>query len=72
MPKVSVYLSDEMYAAARRRELSLSALLQGAIEAALDQAERRSWAERQNRGDRGIGIIDTVAVVAGRSIGTEP
>lgn len=65
MPKVSGYLSDEMYAAARSRDLALSALLQGAVEAALEDADRRRWVDRLNGHDMDIAVLDTVGAVEG-------
>ena len=46
MPKVSVYLSDELYREARARELPLSALTQKAVEEALAAAQTDEWVER--------------------------
>jgi post-segregation antitoxin (ccd killing protein) len=46
MPKVSVYLSDELYAAARSRGLSLSVLTRSAVEQALAASARQDWVAR--------------------------
>ncbi len=46
MPKVSVYLSDELYRAARDRGLSVSTVAQRALEAALRLDANRAWIDR--------------------------
>lgn len=46
MPKVSVYLSDELYSAARSRGLPISALAQQAIEQALRIEQTDEWVAR--------------------------
>lgn len=43
MPKVSVYLPDDLYRAARDRGLSVSALAQRAVQAALGADETDRW-----------------------------
>ncbi len=45
MPKVSVYLSDELYREARNLDLSISALTQEAVRAALERRRTRLWVE---------------------------
>lgn len=60
MPKVTVYLSDELYQQARSRNLSLSALAQEAVERAISQADTDVWVERvRSRKPRYRGKIDT-------------
>lgn len=49
MPKVSVYLSDDLYRAARDRGLSVSALAQHAIEEALRTDANQEWIDRARR-----------------------
>jgi post-segregation antitoxin (ccd killing protein) len=49
MPKVSVYLSDELYRAARERGLSVSSVTQRALEAALRGDANRDWIERARK-----------------------
>jgi hypothetical protein len=46
MPKVSVYLPDELYRAARARGLRISALAQQAIEQALRGEPTDAWVAR--------------------------
>ena len=64
MPKVSVYLPDDLYRAARARDLPLSKLTQEAVERAIRTASQAEWIERmrtlprQTRHD-----IDTHAVL---------
>ena len=46
MPKVSVYLPDELYREARMRQLPLSSLVQEAVERALRNSDRQEWVVR--------------------------
>jgi post-segregation antitoxin (ccd killing protein) len=46
MPKVSVYLPDELYRAAQERKLPLSSLTQEAVERALRTSDRKEWVAR--------------------------
>lgn len=46
MPKVSVYLPDDLYHAARARNLSISALTQRAIEHELQAGAVDNWIQR--------------------------
>jgi post-segregation antitoxin (ccd killing protein) len=60
MPKVSVYLPDELYRRARDRNLPLSALAQDAIEQALRRASLDDWiALERGRPRRTTHVIDT-------------
>lgn len=64
MPKVSVYLSDELYRAARDQGLSISALAQRAIEEELRSAEVDRWVEGvRARAPRVSATIDTATAV---------
>jgi post-segregation antitoxin (ccd killing protein) len=45
MPKVSVYLPDELYRQARDHHLPISSLAQEAIERALRTADTKRWIE---------------------------
>jgi len=64
MPKVSIYLPDELYARAKARDLPLSKLVQRAIEAALARDANAAWIERMRSRPRGIAtVIDTTAVM---------
>ncbi|PFG39001.1 post-segregation antitoxin (ccd killing protein) [Georgenia soli] len=47
MPKVSVYLPDELYRRARERGISLSALTQEAVERALRTSDISDWVARE-------------------------
>jgi len=46
MPKVSVYLPDDLYRAAQARKLPLSALTQDAVERALRTSDRQDWVNK--------------------------
>lgn len=58
MPKVSVYLPDELYDEVRRRGLPLSAVTQEAIERRIAADDRSQWIARMRtkalHGNRGI------------------
>jgi post-segregation antitoxin (ccd killing protein) len=63
MPKVSVYLPDELYREARMRQLPLSSLVQEAVERALRNSDRQEWVLRlRSRPRRHEGIIDTAVL----------
>lgn len=49
MPKVSVYLPDDLYEAARKHDLPISSLTQGAIREALAKNRNADWIERMRR-----------------------
>jgi len=60
MPKVSVYLPDELYRKARERDLPLSTLAQTAIVHALRRASLDEWiAHERSRPRRATQVIDT-------------
>ncbi|MGI8872753.1 MAG: type II toxin-antitoxin system CcdA family antitoxin [Egibacteraceae bacterium] len=65
MPKISVYLSDDLYRAARDEQLAISALAQEAIEAALRARSVDRWIEqvraRPARTHRSIDAANAVA-----------
>ena len=64
MPKVSVYLPDELYRAARDRHLSISVLTQRAIEQALGVSATNQWVERmRSRPARSVSEMDTAQVL---------
>lgn len=64
MPKVSIYLPDELYARAKAHNLPLSSLAQQAIEAALARDANAAWIERMRSRPRGVDTaIDTAAVM---------
>ena len=47
MPKVSVYLPDDLYARARERGISLSAVTQAALQRELQAADVDRWLDAQ-------------------------
>lgn len=63
MPKVSVYLSDELYRAARDRGLSVSRVAQQALAAALRIDGKRDWIARA-RARPARPSIDTTELIA--------
>lgn len=64
MPKVSVYLPDDLYRAARDRQLSISALTQRAIEQELGVSTTNRWVDRvRSRAPRAVGEFDTAQVL---------
>ncbi len=65
MPKVSVYLPDELYREARMRQLPLSALVQEAVERALRNSDRQEWVARvRSRPRRHDSDIDTALLLS--------
>ena len=63
MPKVSIYLPDDLYARARAHDLPLSSLAQEAIEAALASDANAAWIERMRSRPRGIDMVINTADV---------
>ena len=64
MPKVSVYLPDDLYQAARDQGLSISGLAQRAIEAELQAASTNRWiAEVKARRPRTVGDFSTTELI---------
>ena len=64
MPKVSVYLPEELYRAAQERKLPLSALTQAAVEQALRTSDLEEWVSRVRARPRRCGTrIDTAALL---------
>ena len=65
MPKVSVYLPDELYREARMRQLPLSSLVREAVERALRNSDRQEWVARvRSRPRRHDGAIDTALLLS--------
>lgn len=65
MPKVSVYLPDELAAEVRRRELSLSSLTQHAVQEASCTEDTAAWVGRMRaRRPMVKGDVDVAAVMA--------
>ncbi len=46
MPKLSVYVPEDLYDEVRRHGIAVSAVAQSALEAAVAQQANRAWAER--------------------------
>ncbi|TRW43800.1 type II toxin-antitoxin system CcdA family antitoxin [Georgenia yuyongxinii] len=64
MPKVSVYLPDELYRQARERGLPLSSLTQKAVEDALRRAGLQEWIDRERiRPPRATVAVNTSALL---------
>lgn len=65
MPKVSVYLPDELVAEVRRRGLPLSSLTQHAVQEAIRAEDTTAWVQRM-RAQRPVvtGDVDVAAVLA--------
>lgn len=64
MPKVSVYLPDDLYGAARARGLPISALAQRAIRQALDASVTDDWVRQiRARGPRILDELDTLTAL---------
>ena len=64
VPKVSGYLPDELYRAARDNGLSVSALAQHAIEDAVRGRADADWVRRQReRAPRVTGDVDIAALM---------
>jgi hypothetical protein len=67
MPKVSIYLPDDLYREARDRRLPLSALAQEAIEVALRRGRTDAWVAqvraRSPRRPPGSAPIDTAELL---------
>jgi len=65
MPKVSVYLPDDLYREVRARHLPLSALTQAAVEQALRASDRQAWVARiRSRPPRQNRVLDTADLMA--------
>ena len=64
MPKISVYLPDDLYQRAREQGLQLSALTPRAIERELDRDPNREWIRQvRTRSRRTEKVIDTAALL---------
>lgn len=63
MPKVNIYLPDELYSRARERSLPLSALAQRAVEQALAQSELQAWISRRQGRSRRAVEVDSAALL---------
>lgn len=64
MPKISVYLPDDLYRRARQDRLSISALAQQAIAEALRRRHNDEWVERVRSRPARVGQdIDTASLL---------
>ena len=64
MPKVTVYLPEDLYREARDRDLPLSSLAQDAVALAVRRARATEWVEKvRARGTRSKRRIDTSALM---------
>jgi post-segregation antitoxin (ccd killing protein) len=63
MPKVNIYLSDDLYVRAKERNLPLSALAQRAVEQALAQSELQSWITRLRSRPRRTVEVNSAALL---------
>lgn len=64
MPKVSVYLPDDLYGAARDHQLPISTLAQQAIEQALHAKRTDDWVMRvRSRPARVLEPLDTLSAL---------
>ncbi len=64
VPKVSVYVPDDLYRRARDAGLSLSAVTQAAIDKHLERAHNDRWiAEARSRSARVHSHVDTAALL---------
>lgn len=64
MPKISVYLPDQLYDAVREHDIPVSAVTQQALEEALRRQVNAEWVERaRSREPRIQGRFDTAALI---------
>jgi len=63
MPKVSVYLPDELFARAKAQQLPISALTQEAVEQALQKVARQEWIDRMRSRPRRELAVDMGALM---------
>lgn len=65
MPKISIYVPDELYAEMRRQNLPISTLAQDAFRHALDSQHNREWIARaRQRPARSTVAADTAEIIA--------
>lgn len=63
MPKVNVYLPDDLYRRAKEQALPLSALAQRAIESALAQNDLQAWIRKLQDRPRRVVEVDSAALL---------
>lgn len=64
MPKVSIYLPDDLYDAVRRHGLPVSSVAQKALEAAVAQQGTRAWVDQARRRPIRHTALDTSTLLA--------
>jgi post-segregation antitoxin (ccd killing protein) len=64
MPKVSVYVPDDLYDAVRRHGIPVSTVAQAALEAAVAMKANRTWADRARERPVRPVMVDTSALLA--------
>lgn len=65
MPKVSVYLPEDLASEVRRRGLSLSKITQRAVQDAIDHEDRSAWVARMRAAPPAVeGDVDVSALFA--------
>lgn len=63
MPKVSVYVSDDLYDAVRLHGIPVSAVAQEALEAAVAAEANRAWVDRLRKRPLRTSAVDTSALL---------
>jgi post-segregation antitoxin (ccd killing protein) len=63
MPKVSVYVPDDLYDAVRRHGIPVSTIAQEALAAAVARRANRAWTDRARNRPLRRSAIDTAAVM---------
>lgn len=63
MPKVNIYLPDDLYLRAKKQALPLSALAQRAIESALAQNDLQAWIRKLQDRPRRVVEVDSAALL---------
>lgn len=65
MPKISIYVPDDLYAELRRQNLPISTLAQDAFRDALDSRHNREWIARaRQRPARSSSAVGTAEIIA--------
>lgn len=65
MPKISIYVPDELYSELRRQELPISALAQEAFRDAIQARANQDWVARaRSRRPRTTTRVDTSALLS--------
>jgi post-segregation antitoxin (ccd killing protein) len=64
MPKLSVYVPEDLYDDVRRHGIAVSTVAQSALETAVAEQANRAWAERARRRPTNPVAMDTSALLA--------